>query len=553
MTQRSRPEPPAWLPVLARSLAEALPRLYGCPADPRLRALISALSAALERGELELPLSGPAPEPIAAEGWPEAYLEALATSPLSAEPHGPLVVERGNLLWRRWHEQRQQVLGDLLARAAPAPITAAAPAAPAATAVGSTAPEGMPRPVRLDAQQQRAVEAVLTHGLVLLQGGPGTGKTTTVAAMVAAVLERWPQARIQLTAPTGKAAARLRAATADRLPCSTLHRLLESRGDHFGRDRHRPLPLDLVVIDEVSMVDLALMGALLEALPPPGRLVLVGDPDQLPPIAPGALLLELQRTELRRSLGAAAIQLSQVHRNAGAIAAVAARLRRCGEAADLRAEIRAELAQQGDQANLEWQEQPARQLPPALLTRLQEHRRRLADLARDCRSGDRWRELLQERDRLLALTPVRRGRWGLEAIHRALLGELDQHDPSGWPEGTPVLCNRNRPDLGLANGDVGVLVGATTAVSQRRLLFGGATPLWVHPAQLAGGAEPALALTVHKAQGSEAEEVVVLLPAEPRLERRLLYTALTRARRRALMISASGQPESARASSDSPA
>jgi exodeoxyribonuclease V alpha subunit len=112
----------------------------------------------------------------------------------------------------------------------------------------------------------------------------------------------------------------------------------------------------------------------------------------------------------------------------------------------------------------------------------------------------------------------------------------DAAAPAAWPEGLPVLCTRNLPDLGLANGDVGVLVGAPGS-QERQLVFGGEEPLWVHPAQLAGAAEPALALTVHKAQGSEAREVIVLLGGDDPGPR-LLYTALTRARDRALLITA---------------
>jgi exodeoxyribonuclease V alpha subunit len=154
--------------------------------------------------------------------------------------------------------------------------------------------------------------------------------------------------------------------------------------------------------------------------------------------------------------------------------------------------------------------------------------------------------LLDQRDRLLLLTPQRRGPWGVETLHRLLLGEAAA-DPARWPCGTPVICLRNRDDLGLANGDLGVVVGDAPAAGsdssldskqdfQRWLVFGPDPSQRLHAAQLAGAVEPALALTVHKAQGSEAEEVIVLVPpGEPR-DPRLLYTALTRARRRALLV-----------------
>jgi exodeoxyribonuclease V alpha subunit len=300
-------------------------------------------------------------------------------------------------------------------------------------------------------------------------------------------------------------------------------------------------------VDEVSMVDLHLMGALLEALPEACRLVLVGDPAQLPPIAPGAVLQELQRPERRRRLGAAAISLETTYRNAGAIAAVAAGLRRAiatgaAAGADPVALIRPLLQQLDGSDNLRWRAGSPRTLPAELVTRLRAHQSSLATLAQRCEPGSDQgcRELLLERDRLLVMAPQRQGRWGLEAIHRALLGSRLEGALQDLPAGTPVLCGRNLPDLNLANGDVGVLVGRPGPSA--RLLFGDGdgdgAGFWIHPGQLAGAAEPALALTVHKAQGSEAEEVIVLLPSGGHPDARLLYTALTRARAGALLLTA---------------
>jgi len=546
MQRREREQPP-WLEPLQLALLEALPRLYGEAIDGAVAGLIGELVVALEQGILVLPLP------------PGAAAERLAGSALCRAPDGPLVIEAGQVGWRRWHALRGSVLAALLERVAPLN--------PQATPGPGSSTQVPPSPAAesLDPRQRQAVQAVHAHRLVLLQGGPGTGKTSTVARMLAAVLERDPATRVHLAAPTGKAAARLRTATGGAHPCGTLHRLLESRGDHFARNRRHPLPLDLLVVDEVSMVDLQLMAALLEALPAAARLVLVGDPAQLPPIAPGAVLLDLQQPDLQAALGPAAITLTTTYRNNGAIAAVAAALRASMEppdppalsaAADAHPDpsplptpgssplpplelIRPLLAALGPSDNLLWQPAPTGRLPADLRPRLELHLQALAALAARCRperpAG--WRALLAERDRLLVLSPLRRGPWGVEAIHRALLGEAavsGSGSTAAWPEGLPVLCTRNLPELGLANGDVGVLVGAPGA-ADRQLLFAAEEPLWVHPAQLAGAAEPALALTVHKAQGSEAAEVIVLL-SDGDADARLLYTALTRARERAVLI-----------------
>jgi exodeoxyribonuclease V alpha subunit len=351
-----------------------------------------------------------------------------------------------------------------------------------------------------------------------------------------------PGSRIHLAAPTGKAAARLRAALANaelQLPCSTLHRLLESRGERFGRNRHHPLALDLLVVDEVSMVDLPLMEALLDALPASCRLVLVGDAGQLPPVGPGAVLLDLQAPERRRALGPAAITLRTTYRNNGTIAAVAAALRDGDQ--PLEPLLTGLLEPLDPDANLAWIQARPWTLPAALLERLRQHQQQLEQRCRQSDPNDpaTAATLLAALDACLVLTPLRRGRWGVEAIHQALLGEAAGRSPQHWPLGTPVLCRHNLTELGLANGDVGLVVERPGVPrGERRLLFntpGSPQPLWIHPAQLPD-AEPALALTVHKAQGSEADEVWVLMPDTGRPQRRLLYTAITRARRQAQLI-----------------
>ena len=391
----------------------------------------------------------------------------------------------------------------------------------------------------LDPQQCGAVDALLHHRrLVLLSGGPGTGKTSTVVEMLAAALRLQPELRLQLAAPTGKAAARLGSAVAggasdlepelaqrlQSVPSGTLHRLLEARGDGAGfrRGRSLPLELDLLVVDEVSMVDLPLMEALLDALPDTARLLLVGDPGQLPPVGPGAMLLELCRPEALAALGPAPVELCTTYRNDGAIAALAAELRHTPHLGpELLSTLRPQLQQLDSGANVQWLEAPGGRPPAEALDRLREHQQRLATLAKERQSE----ALLAELERLILLSPIRQAPWGVEGVQRALLGDALAGPLQRWPLGTPVLNRRNLPEQGLANGDTGVLVAGDDG--GQLVLFPGGRLL--HPARL-GAAEPALALTVHKAQGSQYGELLLLLPPGRHLDARLLYTGLTRAR-----------------------
>ncbi|MFM2079839.1 MAG: hypothetical protein RLZZ219_521 [Cyanobacteriota bacterium] len=565
---------------LSAALLDSLERLIpgGDPGEPELitlRQVVGALALALERGELALDLEGPAPDGViddgeapSADGWPQRHLAALeargwlvTADALEQRPEAPVVWDQRWLRWRRWHGQLCQCRDDLIARSGRTPDPA--PGAAELERAGVRA-----REAGLDEAQARAVQALLSHRMVLLSGGPGTGKTSTVVQMLAAALRQRGDLRLQLAAPTGKAAARLGTAVAagatrleeplaerlQALPCGTLHRLLDARGDGFRRGPGLPLEVDLLVIDEVSMVDLPLMAALLAALPEQAQLLLVGDPGQLPPVGPGAVLLELCRPEGLRALGPAAVELRTTYRNDGAIAALASRVRQeRSRGPELLASLRLQLQALPPKENVSWCEAPGSRAPVDALERLRRHGRRLAALAEALEpSGmDAGAEtaLLRELESLILLSPLQRGPWGVEGVHRVLLAEALQGPVQAWPVGTPVLNRRNLPEQGLANGDVGVLVSCR---GERLVLFPDGRRL--HPARL-GPAEPALALTVHKAQGSQYREVLLLLPPARHLDGRLLYTGLTRARSRARIYTAAPVVDrrSAVASGDSPA
>jgi exodeoxyribonuclease V alpha subunit len=538
--------------ALSDSLLRLLPPAGGAP-EPLLQVAVAALSAALERGALALDLQGEAPEPVPADAWPDGLLQALAASgwladadALEQRPQAPIVRDGRWLRWRRWHLQLQQSLDQLLERARSQPGPAAAAAALQAALKRAQA-------AGLDQQQAEAVAAVLRHRLVLLLGGPGTGKTSTVVQLLAASLRQWPQGRTQLAAPTGKAATRLAEAVAEAaaagtlepalrqrleaIPCSTLHRLLEAQGEgRFRRGPRLPLELDLLVVDETSMVDLPLMAALLAALPAGATLVLVGDAGQLPPVGPGAVLEELCRPERLQALGTAAVELRTAYRNDGAIAAIAQQLRHQASpaSADPLRQLRPSLAALPAQANLRWLQAPAQRLPEAVLQPLRQHQQQLAQLAADPAAEPA--NLLKALEQLIALSPVRQGPWGVEALHRALLGPWATSPLARWPLGTPVLNRQNRPEQGLANGDIGLLIQRD---GERRVLMAGGRLL--HHARL-GEAEPALALTVHKAQGSQYQRVLLLVPASRHSDPRLLYTGLTRARQAVLLVTPEQAP-----------
>ncbi len=498
--------------------------------------LMRALTTALSRGDISLPLhdSSEAPDGIETDGWPRVHREALIASGWLDGDQAVLVLNQNTLSWRRWSLAMQELEHELQRRYAQAPLHA--------TNRGATTSR-LSKNNNLSPEQQTAVRAIDRYGVVLLSGGPGTGKTSTVLHMLLRAFENQPKLRAWLAAPTGKAARRLQDAVRSNpitaaLPCTTLHRLLEARPGGFARHRRNPLQLDLLIVDEMSMVDLELGHALLSALPTHCQLVLVGDSAQLPPIGAGAIWQHLQEPDQNRRFKGGAITLTTVYRNRGALAQMSALLRDQGLKP-----FWSQLRSLPKTSNITVNYPKTRQIPEAVNAALTRHLDHLKDKASALEINahgqpdqQQAQDLLNILDTLMVLCPRRRGPWGVDAVHQHL---LDGSEPPGWPLGLPVLCSENQPELGLANGDLGVMVGEGV---QQRALFLGSAPsgenryALYHPARLRH-LEPALALTIHKAQGCEMETVLLLWPAlDDHQSSSLLYTAMTRAKQQLLLF-----------------
>ena len=422
--------------------------------------------------------------------------------------------------------------------------------------------------------QQLAAALALRQRLLVVSGGPGTGKTTTVVQLLALLLAAEPGCRIALAAPTGKAAARmaqalqaraasLPAALRDSLPteASTVHRLLGAT-DEPGRFRHhagQPLAIDALVVDEASMLDLALARRLLDAVPPQARIVLLGDKDQLAAVESGAVFADLSaspalneatRLALAALCGvpASAIQppasaapaalpdsvvwLTQNHRFAAdsTIGRLATAVR-LGDARGAQA-----LLQAGGTAL-------ALSAPgPATLAQAREAYEPYLDILLQHPADPAQAHAALARFRVLCA--VREGPQGVNTLNQQLAqharDRLAALQPAGadalspWFAGRPVGVRRNDPTLGLFNGDIGIALPAADGTGLR-VWFADARQAdgWraIAPARLPVH-ETAFAMTVHKSQGSEFDAVLVALPAHASrvLTRELLYTAVTRAR-----------------------
>lgn len=586
--------------LLAAALAARAPRLgHTCTDLARARHTVAVdAEHAVEVSSL------PWPDP---QDWIASLgASALVGTGPAAPPACPLRLDGTRVYLDRYWREERRVAADLAARAAEpfAGVDVGVLAEGLARLFGplpATGPEGTP----LDEQRLAAATAVL-RPLSVVAGGPGTGKTTTVARILALLFEQaaaagLPPPLVALAAPTGKAASRLEEsvhaeaaglAVADdvraRLAAtgsSTLHRLLGWRPgsrSRFRHDRANRLPHDVVVVDETSMVSLSLMAKLVEAVRPDARLVLVGDPQQLASVEAGAVLGDivgpaagglLMRPEAHSALAGAVggpvgagvcpagvavgdgvVVLRTVHRYGGGIASAAESIQRGDTDAVL-----ATLAAGGAGGDVVWivPDPPSRDVtapeaPPAALralrTALVEAGGRVKEAAR---AGD-GRRALDALGAFRLLCAHRRGPFGVDfwsaRAERWLAGEFGG-EAGPWYVGRPLLITENDYGLRLFNGDVGVVVadpsGRSAATFERR-----GELLSFAPTRLSA-VETVHAMTVHKAQGSQFDTVAVVLPPaeSPILTRELLYTAVTRARSRLILV---GTEESVRAAVANP-
>jgi exodeoxyribonuclease V alpha subunit len=502
----------------------------------------------------------------------------------------PLILDDERLYLHRYFDYECRLAASLAARRAGHPHApgAATLPDPVVALLGRLFP-GHAQPAAPDWQKLAAITALLGR-LTIISGGPGTGKTTTVVGLLACLLEADPGCRIALTAPTGKAAARLtevilqRAghlpdALRARLPTAsfTIHRLLG--GLPHGEFRHHagnPLPIDVLVVDEASMLDLALAVHLIEAVPANARVILLGDKDQLAAVESGAVFSELSARPtfsaariqaLSRLAGvpseslqsppggaplqpasgagledsviwlrhnyrfaaASAIGLLATDINDGNAGGV---LDRLGAATD------ASLVWHNDGGSMPSQ-QAMRAIVGGYAPYVEAVRTHTHDPAAIAAAFARFR----------VLCALRGGPWGIDALNREISAQVRrtlQHplDPglrSEWYPGRPVMVLRNDPVLKLFNGDIGIVLPDPHAVLQVwfPVETGGLRP--IAPVRLPEH-ETAYALTVHKSQGSEFESVLLVLPADMSrvLTRELLYTAVTRARERLTIVANAG-------------
>ena len=402
--------------------------------------------------------------------------------------------------------------------------------------------------------QREAARSAIVRGLTVIAGGPGTGKTTTIARITALMAElaarrHEPPPLIALCAFTGKAAARMQEAVhdeVDRLPiaaglreqllelqASTIHRLLGAGSRGFRHDAGNRLPHDVVIVDESSMVSLSLMARLLEAVRSDARVVLVGDPDQLSAIEAGAVLRDIVGPAADgptpgRRFGESVVVLERGYRYGREIAALADAVR----AGDADAALAA-LDAGGE--SITWLRDPE-----ALEPLRERAVAALGEVLKAARAGDAI-TALDALGSFRLLCAHRRGPHGVASwaarVERWLADAVEGFVPGSRDyAGRPLLITQNNRELGLFNGDTGVVID--TPDGEGRAVFARESGLVEFAPSRLEAAETLYATTVHKAQGSQFAVAALVLPDPDSrvLSRELLYTAVTRARERLIIV-----------------
>ena len=374
-------------------------------------------------------------------------------------------------------------------------------------------------------QQLEAIREAATRGLLLITGGPGTGKTTILNGILE-LLGRM-QLRCLLAAPTGRAAKRLSEVTGE--DASTIHRLLEAGIDpatgkmFFARDEENPLKCDAVIVDEMSMVDIQLLHSLLQAIPQGKRLILVGDPDQLPPVGPGFPFGDMLRSGVLPS-----VRLTEIFRQAQQSLIV----------------MNAHRVNQGEMPDLKC-------VTSDFFFMRRSSEEAVCSLIRDLCAARLPQNMGIPSDQIQVLSPTRKGAVGTVNLNRLLQEALNPPGPDKkerafgdylFREGDRVMQIRNNYDIlwkktdasmvgaGIFNGDVGIIQSIDTGSETLSVLFDDKVAEYDFT-QLSE-LEPAYAMTVHKSQGSEYRAVVLTAwnGSPYLLSRSILYTAITRAR-----------------------
>ncbi len=491
--------------------------------------------------------------------WPEKHINALEKSGLIFSEDSPIIFEKRKLSFVKWSNKIKKILFILLKK------------------INKNNTNSLKeRETNSSDKKTTIINLFEDSNLVLLQGGPGTGKSTLILETILYYQNKNNYINIGLSAPTGKASSRLKASLdykkksdykddIDKIECQTLHRWIYHSFNKSGNLKYDLKELDIFVIDEMSMVNVDLFEIILNSLAKDCKLLLVGDANQLPPINSSSIWNYIFSNFTKNPFDSKIVNLEKVYRNSGDIVEVSKLI--FNKNNNLFNYKLDQIYKNKIGSNIKLYKNKNKSIPENLVNNINLHLQNMKDAVRqlshksyifnqeienlyDC-ENNLVVEIFKKLNSQMILCKTNSGIWGVNDINKLILNQNKTYNFETWDEGMPIMCTENNNELGISNGDIGVIIGKGNL---RKFLFRKFNKLnnqvaaLIEPDKLEN-IVPAIALTIHKSQGSESDKVYILwnqnlskskiieannqtkIILKDNFEKRLFYTAITRAKK----------------------
>ena len=491
--------------------------------------------------------------------WPEKHINALDKSGLIYSEDSPIIFEKRKLSFEKWSKKIKKILGILLKKTNQNNLNSR-----------------LKRKSNSSDKKTTIINLFEESNLVFLQGGPGTGKSTLILETILYYLNKNNYINIGLSAPTGKASSRLKESLdykkksdykdeIDKIECQTLHRWIYNSINKSGKLKYDLKELDIFVIDEMSMVNVDLFEIILNSLAKDCKLLLVGDANQLPPINSSSIWNYIFSNLTKNPFDTSIVNLEKVYRNSGDIVELSKLI--FNKNNNLFNYKLDQINKNKITSNIKVYKNKNKSIPENLVNNINLHLKDMKASVRllsnksyifnqeiedlyDC-ENNLVVEIFKKLNSKIILCKTNSGIWGVNDINKLILNQNKPYNFEKWEEGMPIMCTENNNELGISNGDIGVVIGKGNL---RKFLFrkfnkfNKQVAALIEPNKLEN-IVPAIALTIHKSQGSESESVYILwnqnlsktklievnnqkkIILKDNFEKRLFYTAITRAKK----------------------
>ncbi len=491
--------------------------------------------------------------------WPDNHIRALEKSGLIFSIDSPIIFDNRKLSFEKWSKKIEKIEKTLLKKINK-----------------NNSYKSRYSISKNDDKKISLINLFEESDLVFLQGGPGTGKTTLILEIILYYLNKNNHTNIGLSAPTGKASSRLKESLdkkkksfykdeIDKIECQTLHRWIYNSINKSGKLKYVLKELDIFVIDEMSMVNIDLFEMIINSLAKDCKLLLVGDANQLPPINSCSIWNHIFSNLKKNPFSGSIINLEKIYRNSGDIVELSKLVfNKKNNTFDYKFN---QICKNKISSNIKIFKSKNKSIPKNLINTINEHLQNIkasvknlsnknyifyepVDNLYEC-ERNLVIEIFKKLNSQLILCKTNSGIWGVNDINKLILNQNNPYDFLTWEEGMPIMCTENNNELGISNGDIGIVMGEGNFkkfLFRNFNKFNQQVATLVEPNKLEN-IVPAIAITIHKSQGSESDNVHILwnqnlsnskiidmnnhqkIILTDNFEKRLFYTAITRAKR----------------------